>query len=133
MIHQTLVSGAAIGALAFGLWYWLIEVQMMGETSARNGVLLLMVLLQNVHVFNCRSESTSAFRVPLQRNWILILGVLAAQGIHILSMYLPFMQTILTTAPVSFSQWMSALGLACVVLVVMEIFKWVKRRQAAAV
>ncbi|HSM74272.1 MAG TPA: HAD-IC family P-type ATPase [Desulfobacterales bacterium] len=132
MIHQTLVSGAAIGALAFGLWYWLIAVQMMEEASARNCVLLLMVLLQNVHVFNCRSESTSAFRVPLHRNWILILGVLAAQGIHIVSMYLPFMQTILTTAPVSFSQWMSSLGLACVVLVVMEIFKWVKRRQAVA-
>jgi hypothetical protein len=48
-------------------------------------------------------------------------------------MYLPFMQTILTTAPVSFSQWMSALTLACVILVVMEIFKWVKRRQAVAV
>jgi magnesium-transporting ATPase (P-type) len=133
MISQTLVSGAAIGALAFGLWYWLIEVQMIAESSARNGVLLLMVLLQNVHVFNCRSESTSAFRIPLRRNWILILGVTAAQGIHILSMYLPFMQTILTTAPVSFSQWLAALGLACVVLVVMEIFKWVKRRQAVAV
>jgi hypothetical protein len=48
-------------------------------------------------------------------------------------MYLPFMQTILTIAPVSFSQWLAALGLACVVLVVMEIFKWVKRRQAVAV
>jgi hypothetical protein len=56
---------------------------MMEEASARNCVLLLMVLLQNVHVFNCRSESTSAFRVPLHRNWILIFGVLAAQGIHI--------------------------------------------------
>jgi magnesium-transporting ATPase (P-type) len=133
MIHQTLVSGTAIGALVFGLWYWLIEVQMMEEASARNGVLLLMVLLQNVHVFNCRSELTSAFRIPLHRNWILILGVLTAQGIHILSMYLPFMQTILTTEPVRFSQWMNALGLAGVVLVVMEIFKWVKRGQAAAV
>ncbi|MFZ2039909.1 MAG: cation-translocating P-type ATPase C-terminal domain-containing protein, partial [Desulfobacterales bacterium] len=83
--------------------------------------------------FNCRSESTSAFRVPLHRNWVLILGVLTAQGIHILSMYLPFMQTILTTAQVTFSQWLSALTLACVILVVMEIFKWVKRRQAVAV
>jgi magnesium-transporting ATPase (P-type) len=133
MISQTLVSGVAIGTLAFGAWYWLIEIQMLDEAPARNAVLLLMVLLQNVHVFNCRSESTSAFRVPLHRNWVLILGVLTAQGIHILSMYLPFMQTILTTAPVTFSQWMSALTLACVILVVMEIFKWVKRRQAVAV
>ncbi|MFY9941012.1 MAG: cation transporting ATPase C-terminal domain-containing protein [Desulfobacterales bacterium] len=69
----------------------------------------------------------------MDHNWNLVLGVLAAQGIHLLSMYLPFMQTILTTAPVSFSQWMSALTLACVILVVMEIFKWVKRRQALAV
>jgi hypothetical protein len=32
-----------------------------------------------------------------------------------------------------FSQWPSALTLACAILMVMEIFKWVKRRQEVAV
>jgi magnesium-transporting ATPase (P-type) len=128
MIQQTLVSGLAIGALAFGAWSWLIQSRMMDEASARNLVLLLMVLLQNVHVFNCRSESESAFRIPLHRNYILVFGVLAAQGIHIASMQIPFMQSLLGTAPVPPIQWLTALGLALIILVVMEVFKSFKKR-----
>jgi len=79
-------------------------------------------------VFNCRSESVSALKVPFRRNTILIFGVLAAQGIHMLSMHLPFMQVILGTAPVSFKQWFMLLCLALSILLVMEIFKWVKKR-----
>ncbi|MDQ7842073.1 MAG: HAD-IC family P-type ATPase [bacterium] len=130
MIGQTLVSGSTIGALAFGLWYWMISLRLMDEASARNSVLLLMVLLQNVHVFNCRSESKSAFRVPLRRNVILIFGVLAAQGIHILSMYVPFMQTILRTEAIGFTEWLSTLGLASTVLLAMEVYKWAAQRRS---
>jgi magnesium-transporting ATPase (P-type) len=130
MIRQTLVSGVAIGALAFGTWYWLIQSQMMDEASARNIVLLLMVLLQNVHVFNCRSESISAFRIPLHRNYILVFGVLAAQGIHILSMQVPFMQALLGTEPVRFTHWLLTLTLALVVLAVMELFKYSRNLSA---
>jgi magnesium-transporting ATPase (P-type) len=128
MVWQTIVSGLTIGALALGAWYWMVRVEMMDEAAARNLVLLFMVLLQNIHVFNCRSETTSALKVPLRRNVILIFGVLAAQGIHILSMYLPFMQRILGTGPVAFAQWLMMLTLALTVLLVMEIFKWVRRK-----
>ncbi len=106
MVWQTIVSGLTIGALALGAWYWVVGVEMMDEAVARNLVLLFMVLLQNVHVLNCRSEAVSALKVPLRRNVILIFGVLAAQGIHILSMYLPFMHKILGTKPVAFAQWL---------------------------
>jgi magnesium-transporting ATPase (P-type) len=133
MIWQTLVSGVTIGILAFGFWVWLIDVSEIDESSARNSVLLLMVLLQNVHVFNCRSESTSAFKVPINRNVILIFGVAAAQGIHILSMHVPFMQTILGAEPIVFTQWFMTLSLALIVLAVMEGFKWVIRHRQVAV
>jgi len=106
MVWQTIVSGLTIGALALGAWYWVVGVEMMDEAVARNLVLLFMVLLQNVHVLNCRSEAVCALKVPLRRNVILIFGVLAAQGIHILSMYLPFMHKILGTKPVAFAQWL---------------------------
>ena len=128
MVWQTVVSGVTIGALAFGLWYWMVRVEMVDEATARNLVLLFMVLLQNMHVVNCRSESVSALKVPLRRNVILVFGVLAAQGIHIASMHLPFMQTILGTEPVGFMQWLVLLALALPVLVVMEVFKWVRNR-----
>jgi magnesium-transporting ATPase (P-type) len=128
MVWQTIVSGLTIGVQALGAWYWMVRVEMMEEAVARNLVLLFMVLLQNVHVFNCRSEAVSALKVPLRRNVVLVFGVLAAQGIHVLSMYLPFMQKILGTEPVTFAQWILLLALALTVLLVMEMFKWVRRK-----
>ncbi|MDQ7782837.1 MAG: cation-translocating P-type ATPase C-terminal domain-containing protein [Desulfomonilaceae bacterium] len=129
MIGQTVASGLTIGVLAFGLWYWLINGQVMGEASARNSGLLLMVLLQNVHVFNCRSERVSALKVALRRDAVVIFGVANSQSIHILSMHVPLMQTILGTEPVTFFERLTYLSPALVVLLVMEAFKWIRRTQ----
>ncbi len=43
------------------------------------------------------------------------------------------MQTMLTTVPARFAQWLTALSLALVVLVVMAVFKWVKGQRDVAV
>lgn len=126
MIRQTLISGLVIGSLAIGLWVYLIRVLQMPEFSARNLVLVLMVLLQNLHVFNCRSENVSAFRVPIRRNVVLVFGVIAAQGIHLLSMNLPFMQKVLSVEPISPDRWMRLFGLALPIVIVMEVYKLIK-------
>lgn len=126
MIQQTLVSGATMGLLAFGVWFWLLGAQY-EETIARNLVLLLMVLFENFHVFNCRSEYVSAFRVPFSRNPILIMGVAAALGLHLLAMHVSFMQSILQVAPVSLEEFGYLALVAATVLVVLEVFKLVRR------
>jgi len=127
MVEQTIVSGLVMGILAFGSWHWLLA-NGWEEEGARNIVLMLMVLLQNVHVFNCRSEYESAFRVPLRRNVVLVGGVLAAHGIHILALHLPLLQVVLRTEPISLAQWGVLLLLALPLLVVMELYKWVRAR-----
>ena len=129
MIQQTLVSGSAMGLIAFAFWFFLINIEQMNEIHARGVVLLLMVFMQNIHVFNCRSETDSTFRVPLSRNWILILGVVLAQGIHIAAMHIPFMQTVLRIEPITFWEWAQVLILAVPLLIVMEVFKQVTRRR----
>ncbi|MCF8105516.1 MAG: cation transporting ATPase C-terminal domain-containing protein [Desulfohalobiaceae bacterium] len=87
-----------------------------------------MGFIQNIHVFNCRSETVSTFRVPLSRNWILILGVMLAQGIHIGAMHIQFMQTVLRLEPITFLEWVEVLILAVPLLIVMEIFKRIRTR-----
>ena len=113
--------------MASGAWYWWLSAGL-EEAATRNLLLLLMVFLENVHVFNCRSERQSAFRVPLRNNWILMFGVLAAQSIHILALYVPLTQDILHVAPVTFVDWGSLLLLASTILVTMELFKVIKRK-----
>jgi magnesium-transporting ATPase (P-type) len=128
MINQTIVAGATIGFIVFGLWYYLNHYTQMDEMHARVLVLLLMVFMQNFHVFNARSERISAFKIPIKRNIILVFGVISAQGIHMLSMQIPFMQNILRIEPITFSEWLYILALAVPILLVMELFKYCSRK-----
>ncbi len=124
MIKQTVFSGATIGLIVFGLWFYLNRFIQMNEYHARDLILLLMVFMQNFHVFNARSERVSAFKIPIKRNVILIFGVILAQGIHILSMQIPFMQNVLQIEPITPEEWFVILLLAIPIIIVMEIFKF---------
>ncbi|MCX7743140.1 MAG: HAD-IC family P-type ATPase [Flavobacteriales bacterium] len=128
MIKQTITSSIIIGGIVFFLWYWLLKVVGMNEYHSRDMVLLLMVFMQNFHVFNCRSETNSAFKIPLNRNWFLIGGVIIAQGLHIISMHIPFMQHLLKIEPITIHEWVGILFLAIPILLGMEIFKWIYKK-----
>ncbi|MFP4602119.1 MAG: cation-translocating P-type ATPase [Halochromatium sp.] len=128
MIEQILVSGLYMGAVAFGVFYWLQHVWGWSEHDARNSLLLLMVLFENVHIFNCRSEERSAFRIPLRANLLLIGTVIAAQGVHILAMYLPGLSDVLQVGSVPLWEWGALLGIALSLLVVVELFKALRVR-----
>jgi len=128
MIRQVILSSAAMGAISTA-YFWALLQMGATEESARNQLLMLFVLMQNVHVFNCRSENISAFRIPLARNRILAVGVLVALGVHIASTYIPLMQRVLRTQPLRFEQWAYPLVLALTVLVLMEFYKWQKAKR----
>jgi Ca2+-transporting ATPase len=127
MLERTLLSAFTIGLLAFATYALLLQ-EGYPLVEARNALLLLMVLFENVHVFNCRSELRSAFRHPPMRNRLLLFGTLTAQLIHIAALYTPGISTILGTMPVSFTLWLQLLGIALTLLVVMELHKWLRKR-----
>jgi magnesium-transporting ATPase (P-type) len=126
MLQQTVLAGLAIGLVAYAAWYVLLYAMKFSEFEARDILLLLMVLLENFHVFNCRSEYLSAFKVPLNRNWLLVGGVFSAQGIHILAMHASFTQSLLQVAPLSLKKYVILFAVASSILAVMEIFKVAK-------
>ena len=125
MIERVVISALVIGIVAFLLFQWLLT---RGFTldEARNGTLLLMVLFENVHVFNCRSEVRSVFRHNPLRNPILLIGTAVAQLVHIGAMYTPWISDVLQLQPVSPQHWLELLGLALTVLLVMELYKFVR-------
>lgn len=125
MIRQTLVSAAVISLLTFGLWYHLLNHLHWKEAAARNSILLLMVLLQNFHTLNCRSETVSIFKIPLRNNIVLVIGILAAQGIHILAMHMPFTQNLLSLCAINWNDWIKLFLTAFLILIVMELFKFI--------
>lgn len=123
MIEQCLLVGLYIGALGFALFYWLYEFHGYSETASRNLVLLFLVSFNNFQTLNCRSETRSAFSIPLTANPLLILSIIAAQGLHVVSMHIPFMQNVLDLGPVTAREWAGAVGLASTVFVLGEGYK----------
>jgi len=127
MIERTLLSAALIGLLAFIVFRNLTAAGIPVET-ARNEVLLLMVLFENVHAFNSRSELRSAFLHNPLRNPLLLFGTIVAQLVHIGAMSTPGLNSVLGVMPVTFADWVGLVPIALLLLLVMEAHKYVRRR-----
>ncbi|MBC8285232.1 MAG: HAD-IC family P-type ATPase [Nitrospinae bacterium] len=123
MIERSIIVALWMGVLGFFLFKGMLNSGIPLE-SARNGLLLYMVLFVNIHMFNCRSETKSAFKIPLMKNPVLLFGVLGAFLFHVLAMYLPMGQLVLKTQPVDGKTWLLLLSLALTILVWMEWHKW---------
>jgi len=130
MIERVVLAALVIGVVAFLLFQWLLA-RGFPVDEARNGTLMLMVLFENIHVFNSRSESRSAFRHNPLRNPLLLFGTLAAQLVHIGAMYTPWISDVLQIQPINPHHWLLLLGLSLTVLVIMELHKTLVRRLTA--
>ena len=127
MNSQIIVSGLFIAGILFAVWWHLIYNLNYKEVHARSVVMMLMVLLQNFHVLNCRSETKSLFKMPLKNNYVLLVGILLAQGVHVLATYSPLGAT-LQLEPITLTEWLILLPTAAIILGVMEIFKLIWNR-----
>jgi magnesium-transporting ATPase (P-type) len=123
MIARIVVNAIIMGSLAFAFFKWQIDSGL-AEQEARNMTLLLMVLFENVHVLNSRSEKLSIFKQYFFGNKFLLFGMLAAQGIHIMAMYTPGLKELLELSPVSLQQWTGLLAIALLLIVVDELHKY---------
>jgi len=119
MIERVVVNALVMGSIAFSLFAISLK-QGMSESEARNMTLLLMVLFENVHALNSRSENISMFKMPFFSNKLLLLGILIAQSIHIGAMYTDWLGGILQISPVSFQQWLYLLSIALILILVDE-------------
>lgn len=129
MISRVIVGGLYMGISAFIVFYTLLQFGY-AEDNARNITLFLMVLFENVHVFNSRTENYSIFKINHSKNKFLWISVIVAQGIHIFSMYNPFMQSVLNIQPVDLAIWIALSFIAIILMAVMEIEKYIRKKYA---
>ena len=123
MIERTVVSALVFGGIGFGAFHWMIR-EGWATADARNALLLMMVLFENFHIGNCRSETRSAFLISPFRSPLLLAAAASAFLIHVMAMHVPFMQGMLGTAPVSLSSWAVLAALALLIVPTMELHKW---------
>jgi magnesium-transporting ATPase (P-type) len=133
MIERVLLGGLWMALLCFTAYLLMLAADV-AVADARNAVMCLMVLLQNVDAFNARSETRSAFRIPLSHNPLLVLGVAGALLSHVAAMHVPLMQNVLSIGPISGQAWLMLGVTALSLLAVMELQKvsWRWRARAGA-
>lgn len=127
MIEQVALSGAVIGATSFAFYAWLLQGQHVPLVTAQGLTLWLIVWFENAHVLNCRSERRSLFRVPLSGNWLLILGVIAAQGLQFAAASLPGIGPMLRLEDVSLLHGALLVLPALMLVLAMEAYKAVRK------
>ncbi len=129
MIQRTVLAASVMSIVGFGAFCWMVEVAGWTPERSRNALLLLMVLFQNLHIGNCRSETRSVFQLSPLRSPVLLAGTAAAFLLHIAAMHTPLLQRILALEPVDLPT-LAALALAASsILVAMEAHKaWVRLR-----
>ena len=128
LLEQTMISGAMIGLLLFGMWYYLINIVKMDITTARGYVMTLMVFIQNIHVFNCRSEKHSAFSVPLKNNKLVVWGVIISIALQIVVMEVPIFAKLLQTVSIPVMHLGGLFALSLIILIVVEVYKKIRFR-----
>lgn len=130
MIQQTLLSGFVMGVVALLVWFVGLRILGLEENFARNLLFLLMIMFENLHVLNCRSEHRSIFKIPLSKNKILIMAIVGAHALHIFAMYNPLLSKVLNISPVSLKNWVVLFLIATSVLITSEIFKYIKNKNS---
>lgn len=91
--------------------------------AARTAALITLVMSQLIHVFECKSETKSLFRIDLFSNVKLILAVLISFLVLAATVVLPQLQPIFQTVLLTSEQLLIALGLSAAVPVLSSVFR----------
>jgi len=78
-------------------------------------------------VWNCRSETKNAFEVGFLSNKYLLAAVLASVALTVSLCYVPLLQTMFGTVPLTLYEWIPVLGIALSGLLLMP--KWLYGRK----
>lgn len=105
-----------------------MQAQGLPLAEIQNGVLLMVVLFQNVYVLCMRSERRPFYREPLFSNPWLLLGVAGALGLQLTAMFWSPLGALLGTGPVSKATLLFCLGATAATLIITEMTKWAVAR-----
>jgi Ca2+-transporting ATPase len=116
-------AGLLIGAVSLTACAWAIGHDEHPQTMT----FTVLTFAQLAHVLAIRSETESLWRLGLGTNRFLLGTILASVALHLCIVYLPAMQVVFGTQPLSAQALLVATALSLAVLVGVEIEKWATR------
>ena len=127
MVERSILVGVIIAAGVTYNFYSALSENIPLE-HARTIAMTTMVLFQFFQAWNSRSETQSVFRMNPLSNPFLFYSMVAAFLAQIAVIYVPAMQWIFRTVPLSLADWAWITLVAVSVVIVVEIDKWMRRR-----
>ncbi len=129
LVERTILVGFLIAAgVVYNFWESLNSGASLEK--ARTIAVTTMVFFQFFQAWNSRSEFQSVFKVSLTSNPFLLFALLAALLAQIALLYVPSLQWLFRTEPLSAYDWIRVIGVAVSVILVVEIEKLIRGRNA---
>jgi Ca2+-transporting ATPase len=128
MIQRTLLMGSFMGFGTFIIYYLQISSGVSVE-SARSVALTTMVFFQFYQALNCRSETISVFKMNPLSNPFLLVSIVGAFFAHLAVLYVPALQYIFRTVPLSWDQWLIIVISSFTILLAVELDKFIRRKK----
>ena len=127
--NEIFLIGTIMGIIVFGVWIYLLDVLKYDLTTARGYILLLMVFMQNIHCFNCRSEITSIFKKPIKENKKLLLGIIIVLFIQFIIVENSFLSHILGSESIPLLHVLYLFLISTPIIIFSEILKYIERKK----
>ncbi|MBI2010562.1 MAG: HAD-IC family P-type ATPase, partial [Candidatus Chisholmbacteria bacterium] len=118
-----LISGVS-GGMCLLIFWWLRERGYAVE-AARTVTFTALAISSLLYVFSSRSLRQPIWRERLTKNGWLLGAVLFGVGLQLVALYVPFFQGVLKTQGLTFAEWLVVLSVGGVVIVIIEIMKWI--------
>ncbi|RJX19878.1 MAG: HAD family hydrolase [Desulforudis sp.] len=126
MAERMVILGLVMAAGTLFTFIW--QLGLVNDVDkARTVALTTLVLFQLFNVFNVRSETESILKQNLMSNKFLFYSVVASITAQIAVIYVPALQFVFRTVPLTLDDWVAVIGVATTVLVVVEIEKALRR------
>jgi Ca2+-transporting ATPase len=131
LIERTILVGLLISA---GVVFNFLTSLHAGDSieKARTVAVTTMVFFQFFQAWNSRSELQSIFSIRLMSNPFLFYSMIAAFFAQLAVLYVPALQWVFRTEPISMDEWTQIVMVACTVIIAVEVDKWLRRRKSAA-
>jgi Ca2+-transporting ATPase len=125
MIAAILWVGLLIGLLSLGVGYVLFRAD---QSHWQTVVFTTLTLTQMGNAFATRSERDTTFRIGFFSNPAMLGAVGLTLLLQLAVIYVPFLQGIFKTAPLTFGELMVAFGLGVITFLAIELVKWLRYR-----
>lgn len=125
MWQHILLVGLLIGALSLGVQIWALQQAL---PHWQTMVFTVLTFCQLAHVLVIRNDRDSLFTSGLLQNPALIGAVLLTVSLQLAVIYLPLLNGVFHTAPLSLQELGICLALPLVVVLAVEFEKWLLRR-----